>query len=558
MNESFELHDTLNQKLWTEENTLIPEVGDALRKIISEFLSNSEVLSEKDVIDVELVGSNASYNYTNESDLDLHLVVNMEDLSCDPELVQIACNAEKSSFNKNYDLSVKGIEVELYVEDVKASTASNGIYSLFKEKWIKFPEPIESVDYSTDTEFISKLDELVVEVNQVLSSASSSFEIQDEINNLYNTRRESIMSEGEYGFGNQLFKEIRSLGLLDDLKDKKFELASKELSLESLKESNDKVITIYRGIDPTLEQFDKGVSWWTTSYEDAYNYGPGSSDDPDKASVMESVLNLDSNKGLEVEGNTIVSIYQELYNRYIENSERVDSGSINSNLNTNDEKDKENYNKSKVKTNDLNYLQPTVNNKLKNLGYKYLFTHFNIGNKQVDEIAIFDDSILDYSSPDWYLRENKQMKRYRINYMLKEDYHYSYVEGNSPEEAAKLVYNYFNNSDDYELLNIEEPEEVKGPDFGPDSGLSSAIIAAINDEWQTISTYNDLANTARAENREDIAKVIDDINAEENKHVGQLQEVMKTLSSVTKEISSGEVEGMEQLTDNTASQLTQA
>ena len=550
MNESFELHDTLNQKLWASDKTLIPEVENAIKRIVEEFLSNSEVLSEKDIIDVELVGSNASYNYTDKSDLDLHLVVNMEDLSCDPKLVQIACNAEKASYNRNYDLSIKGVEIELYVEDVKASTASNGIYSLFKEKWIKFPESIESVDYSTDTEFISKLDELVVEVNQVLSSASSSFEIQDEINNLYNTRRESIMSEGEYGFGNQLFKEIRSLGLLDDLKDKKFELASKELSLESLKESNDKVITIYRGIDPTLEQFDNGVSWWTTSYEDAYNYGPGSSDDPDKASVMESVLNLDSNKGLEVEGNTIVSIYQELYNKYIENSERVDSGNINSNLNTNDEKDKENYNKSKVKTNDLNYLQPTVNNKLKNLGYKYLFTHFNIGNKQVDEITIFDDSILDYSSPDWYLRENKQMKRYRINYMLKEDYHYSYVDGNSPEEAAELVYNYFDNSNDYELLNIEEPEEeVKGPELGPDSGLSSAVIQAINDEWQTISTYNDLANTARSEGREDIAKVIDDINAEENKHVGQLQEVLKTLSSVTKEISAGEMEGLTQMTE---------
>lgn len=549
MNESFELHETLNPKLWTSENTLIPEVGDALKKIVSEYISNSEILSEQDIIDAELVGSNASYNYTDESDLDLHLVVNMEDLSCDPELVQIACNAEKASFNRNYDLSVKGVEVELYVEDVKASTASNGIYSLFKEEWIKFPEPIESIDYSTDAEFISKLDELVAEVNQILSSASNSFEIQDEINNLYNTRRESIMAEGEYGFGNQLFKEIRSLGLLDDLKDKKFELASKELSLESLKESKSRVITIYRGIDPALEQFDKGVSWWTTSYYDAYNYGPGNSDNPNKASVMQSILDLGNNKGLEVEGETIVSIYQKLYNKYVENLEQVGVGGINSHLNTNDEKDTKDYKGIKVKTNDLDYLQPAVNNKLKELGYKYLFTHFNIGNKQVDEIAILDDSILDYDSPDWYLRENK-MKKYRINYMLKEDYHYSYVDGNSPEEAAEFVYNYFDNSDDYELLNIEEPEEeVKGPELGPDSGLSSTVIQAINDEWQTISYYNDLANSARAEGREDIAKVIDDINSEENKHVGQLQEVMKTLSSVTKEISAGEEEGLTQMTE---------
>ena len=540
MNESFELHETLNPKLWTSENTLIPEVGDALKKIVSEYISNSEILSEQDIIDAELVGSNASYNYTDESDLDLHLVVNMEDLSCDPELVQIACNAEKASFNRNYNLSVKGVEVELYVEDVKASTASNGIYSLFKEEWVKFPEPINSTDYSTDPEFIAKLDELIVEVNQVLSSASSVFEVQDEINNLYNTRRESIMSEGEYGFGNQLFKEIRSMGLLDDLKDKKYELASKELSLESMlkgSKENKGVITIYRGIDPALERFDKGVSWWTTSYEDAYNYGPGGSDNPDKASVMQSTLDLDKNKGVFIEASDINAVYAEF-----EDSEL-------NNILTMEEKKK----LSKLReSDDLGILQPFVNGILKEKGYKYLMAKFKMKNRLVTEIAIFDDSILDYNSPDWYLREDKnKMKRYRINYMLKEDYHYSYVDGNSPEEAAELVYNYFDNSDDYELLNIEEPEDVRGPELGSDSGLSTLVINAINDEWQTISMYNDLANNARVEGREDIAKVIDDINAEENKHVGQLQEVMKILSSVTKEISSGEIEGLQQMKNET-------
>ena len=40
---------------------------------------------------------------------------------------------------------MKGINVEVYVEDVKANTMSNGIYSLFKDEWIKKPSK-ESIE----------------------------------------------------------------------------------------------------------------------------------------------------------------------------------------------------------------------------------------------------------------------------------------------------------------------------------------------------------------------------------------------------------------------------
>ena len=42
------------------------------------------------------------------------------------------------------------------------------------------------------------------------------------------------MTDGEYAHGNLVFKEIRNLSLLQQLKDRLLELTSKELSLESL------------------------------------------------------------------------------------------------------------------------------------------------------------------------------------------------------------------------------------------------------------------------------------------------------------------------------------
>ena len=58
------------------------------------------------------------------------------------------------------------------------------------------------------------------------------------IDMLYLIRKNSIAADGEYGKGNQLFKEIRSVGLLKKLKDAYSDAVSKELSLEKMKFNN--------------------------------------------------------------------------------------------------------------------------------------------------------------------------------------------------------------------------------------------------------------------------------------------------------------------------------
>ena len=57
--------------------------------------------------------------------------------------------------------------------------------------------------------------------------------IDEYVDDLYKMRIEAI-KDGEFSLGNLTFKEIRRLGYLDDLRNKKIELTSQELSLESL------------------------------------------------------------------------------------------------------------------------------------------------------------------------------------------------------------------------------------------------------------------------------------------------------------------------------------
>ena len=80
--ESVEKHDTLNQKIFNGDE-LDPEVKDKLLEIVDRFKYNLEENDIKlDIKDVRIIGSNASYNYTDKSDIDLHIFA---DLSVYPD-----------------------------------------------------------------------------------------------------------------------------------------------------------------------------------------------------------------------------------------------------------------------------------------------------------------------------------------------------------------------------------------------------------------------------------------------------------------------------------------
>lgn len=230
--EKVELHDKLNPKIWNEDGTLRKEVEEKLHEIVDQFileLYNSDIPIK--VLDARLVGSNASFNYTENSDMDVHLIVNTQEASCDTNVLTLLYNYFKSNFNDKYDISIHGIPVELYIEDVGASAVSNGIYSIYDDEWIKYPEPVEvpDIDITDDFAVLERRYKNIIEDND----AEGAEELLDE---LYLRRKDSLATEGEYGRDNLLFKQFRSEGYLDGLKEVLNGITSKELSLEALME----------------------------------------------------------------------------------------------------------------------------------------------------------------------------------------------------------------------------------------------------------------------------------------------------------------------------------
>jgi predicted nucleotidyltransferase len=109
------------------------EVISKLKEIADEFILNlQEAEIEADIDDIILIGSNANYNYTKNSDLDIHIILNNKDL--EPKIAESLYGAYRSIFNKNYDISIYNIPVEIYVELPGSDRISNGVYSIKNEK----------------------------------------------------------------------------------------------------------------------------------------------------------------------------------------------------------------------------------------------------------------------------------------------------------------------------------------------------------------------------------------------------------------------------------------
>ena len=223
LTESIEVHDILNPKLYNGME-MKQEVFDKLTQIYKEFLDFIDI--PLNVVDVEVVGSNASYNYNENSDIDLHIIVNSEVTYVEPTILRQLYNDRKGAFNRDYNISVEGIPVELYIEDVNDGNATNGRYSLLKQQWVIEPKPIhyEIPDISQDLmSYQEKCASLLL--------SDSAEEVRQFINDLYMMRKLGLAEGGEASTGNLIFKELRSMNMLQDLKDHYYELRSKDLSI---------------------------------------------------------------------------------------------------------------------------------------------------------------------------------------------------------------------------------------------------------------------------------------------------------------------------------------
>ena len=165
---SFRVMDTLENHIWDDDSHLDLRVRSALMDIADDFWKTCNIkwVKPKTVL---ITGSICNYNWSEYSDVDLHLVVDFGEVHDNKEFVQEYFNNKKNEWNNAHDkLNVYGFPVELYVEDISAKTISAGIYDLWKNEWVKKPEhgdvkPIQLNKYAIKqiaSELMTEIDDL--------------------------------------------------------------------------------------------------------------------------------------------------------------------------------------------------------------------------------------------------------------------------------------------------------------------------------------------------------------------------------------------------------------
>ena len=145
--DSFSVKETLNPKVWENPDdpssaTMVPKVRKALMKIAEEFIDylGEDVFVE----DVVLTGSLANFNWSEFSDFDLHVHVELQQYEEDAELYKELYNLKKQIFNDKHDIKIYGYDVELYAQDTEETHYSSGVYSIMNNEWISEPSRMEN------------------------------------------------------------------------------------------------------------------------------------------------------------------------------------------------------------------------------------------------------------------------------------------------------------------------------------------------------------------------------------------------------------------------------
>jgi hypothetical protein len=220
---------------------MLPEVRTKLLEIAADFQEFLGV-SDLDVKDITISGSNAAYSYTPQSDIDLHLVVQKPEQNND--VYQELFNAKKYQYNDMHDIRVRGADVELYVQPADETPVSLGEYSIVNDEWIQVPRRRRAdIDHSVVKH---KYEDLAARIDNAIKDDNSE-RIGALISKIKTMRQSGLDKHGEFGSENVAYKMLRAHGLIQKLYDAQAAARDRELSLNERGKKKKRVRYAYGG-----------------------------------------------------------------------------------------------------------------------------------------------------------------------------------------------------------------------------------------------------------------------------------------------------------------------
>jgi len=239
---SFQLKDTLCPTIFdkseTGEYVISKEVSDKLLEITDSFIDFLGVSFF--IHDVILTGSLANYNWSEYSDVDLHILIDMDEINdgntnsvAMHDIVKEFFDAKKNVWNEKHDIKIKEFDVEIYVQDVDEEHVSTGVYSVLNNEWVVEPSlKKESIDANKILEkgefFAKRIDQLIDYHQDGKDVDKMAIDLRDKFKKF---RKSGLETGGEYSYENLTFKLLRRNGYIEKLMNLRNSISNKKLSL---------------------------------------------------------------------------------------------------------------------------------------------------------------------------------------------------------------------------------------------------------------------------------------------------------------------------------------
>jgi hypothetical protein len=235
LGDAVKFNSRLNPKIWAADETMLPEVRDRLLEIAQDFREFLGI-TDLQLKDITVSGSNAAYTYTPHSDIDLHLVVDLPEADAS-EVYRELFDAKKYQYNQQHNIKIGGYDVELYVQDANKPHHSQGIYSVANNEWTDVPKRRKpTVD---DISTRSKYEDLSQRIDSAI--ASNDFDVMTAMTaKIRDMRQAGLDQHGEFGPENLAFKMLRTQGKIKQLYDARNRAKDELLSLDERRKAKKK------------------------------------------------------------------------------------------------------------------------------------------------------------------------------------------------------------------------------------------------------------------------------------------------------------------------------
>lgn len=221
---SFKMNDTLQPDIWGDDEKINPEIREVLVKIAQDYWESlyceDVVCKNIPILDIILTGSLANYNWSKYSDVDLHIIFDINKLGPNKEFIKELLDVKTRKWNSDHDITIKGFEVELYLQPHDIKHFATGVYSVMNDEWnIEPKKEVVSLDKET---IRKKYKEFVKQVNDIEKDKDNQSvinrieKLKDKIKKM---RKAGLETGGEYSVENIVFKLLRRNDIMEKLGD---------------------------------------------------------------------------------------------------------------------------------------------------------------------------------------------------------------------------------------------------------------------------------------------------------------------------------------------------